>query len=55
MLGTEGSGNIAAVLAECDDVVVLPMKNEVDSLNVGTAGAVFLYEAQRQRGKIEHP
>jgi tRNA G18 (ribose-2'-O)-methylase SpoU len=54
VLGSEGLGISQAVLAECDDVVVLPMKNEVDSLNVGTAGAVFLYEAQRQRGTIEH-
>jgi len=27
------------------------MLNDVDSLNVGAAAAVFLYEANRQRGK----
>jgi tRNA G18 (ribose-2'-O)-methylase SpoU len=39
-------------LAVCDEAVVIPMHAEVDSLNVGAAGAVFLYEAMRQRGRV---
>jgi tRNA G18 (ribose-2'-O)-methylase SpoU len=39
------------VLAACDDAVLIPMANEVESLNVSAAAAVFLYEANRQRGK----
>ena len=35
----------------CDEAVAIPMANEVDSLNVGAAAAVFLYEVQRQRNK----
>src|SRR5262245_17534536 len=50
VLGSEGSGLSPAVLEACDEAVVIPMQNQVDSLNVGTAGAVFLYEAARQRG-----
>lgn len=50
VLGSEGAGISAEVLNACDDHVVIPMSNEVDSLNVNTAGAVFLYEASRQRG-----
>jgi tRNA G18 (ribose-2'-O)-methylase SpoU len=49
ILGNEGSGISPDVLKACDEAVAIPMQNEVDSLNVGTAGAVFLYEAQHQR------
>jgi tRNA G18 (ribose-2'-O)-methylase SpoU len=49
VLGSEGSGISKEVLNECDDQVLIPMSNEVDSLNVNIAGAVFLYEANRQR------
>ncbi len=49
VLGSEGAGISEAILKICDEQVVIPMHNEVDSLNVGTAGAVFLYEASRQR------
>ena len=50
VLGSEGSGISPAVLALSDERVVIPMQNQIDSLNVGTAGAVFLYEASQQRG-----
>ena len=49
VLGSEGVGLSKEVLAACDETVAIPMKNEVDSLNVGSAAAVFLYEAARQR------
>jgi tRNA G18 (ribose-2'-O)-methylase SpoU len=52
LLGSEGSGLSAAILEQCDEAVAIPMQNGVDSLNVGTAGAVFLYEAARQRGLV---
>jgi tRNA G18 (ribose-2'-O)-methylase SpoU len=51
VLGNEGDGISAEVLAACDEAVAIPMPPEVDSLNVGSAAAVFLYEASRQRGK----
>ena len=50
VLGAEGTGLTPEILAACDEPVVIPMQAEVDSLNVGAAGAVFLYEAMRQRG-----
>ena len=50
VLGAEGTGITSEILAACDEAVVIPMHAEVDSLNVGVAGAVFLYEAMRQRG-----
>lgn len=52
VLGSEGNGISPAVLDACDEAVAVPMANGVDSLNVANAGAVFLYEAARQRGKM---
>lgn len=49
VLGSEGTGLSPELLAECDERVAIPMSNDVDSLNVGSAAAVFLYEAARQR------
>jgi tRNA G18 (ribose-2'-O)-methylase SpoU len=51
VFGSEGYGISAPVLDVCDDRVAIPMPPTVDSLNVGAAAAVFLYEANRQRGK----
>ena len=52
VLGSEGYGLSPEALAACDETVAIPMANEVDSLNVGNAGAIFLYEANRQRSKM---
>jgi tRNA G18 (ribose-2'-O)-methylase SpoU len=52
VLGSEGQGISPAVLAACDEAVAIPMPPDVDSLNVGSASAVFLYEAARQRGAM---
>ena len=51
VFGSEGHGISQGVLAACDEAVAVPMANDVDSLNVSMAVAVFLYEANRQRGK----
>ena len=52
VFGSEGDGISPAVLAACDEAVAIPMPPAVDSLNVGAAAAVFLYEAARQREKV---
>ncbi len=49
VFGSEGEGIDPAVLAVCDQSAAIPMKNGVDSLNVASASAVFLFEVQRQR------
>jgi len=49
VFGSEGSGIAPPVLAACDEAVAIPMPATVDSLNVASASAVFLYEANRQR------
>jgi tRNA G18 (ribose-2'-O)-methylase SpoU len=52
VFGSEGYGISSPVLGACDESVAVPMPPAVDSLNVGSAAAVFLYEANRQRGKL---
>jgi len=52
VFGSEGYGISPAVLAACDEAAAIPMPETVDSLNVGSAAAVFLYEANRQRGRM---
>jgi len=49
VFGSEGDGISPAVLEACDEAVAIPMPPTVDSLNVGAAAAVFLYEVARQR------
>ncbi len=49
VFGSEGYGIRPDVLAACEQAVAIPMQGGVDSLNVGAAAAVFLYEAARQR------
>ncbi len=51
VFGSEGHGISKTVLEACDEFVAIPMANGVDSLNVGAAAAVFLYEIARQRKK----
>ncbi len=49
IFGNEAQGISQEVLAACDEAVSVPMPAEVDSMNVSSAGAVFLYEVWRQR------
>lgn len=49
VFGSEGYGLSPSVLEACTDAVAVPMPVTVDSLNVASAAAVFLYEACRQR------
>lgn len=49
VLGAEGSGMRALTTKHCDQLVHLPMRGVVDSLNVSVASGICLYEALRQR------
>jgi tRNA G18 (ribose-2'-O)-methylase SpoU len=49
LLGAEGPGLSAAARAACDHLVTIPMSPGADSLNVATAGAIFLYALLRSR------
>ena len=49
VLGAEGHGMRQLTAKTCDELVRLPMKGAVESLNVSVAAGVCLYEALRQR------
>jgi 23S rRNA (guanosine2251-2'-O)-methyltransferase len=49
VLGAEGKGLRPRVRDGCDDLVSLPVRGRVDSLNVSAAAAVLMYEILQQR------
>jgi TrmH family RNA methyltransferase len=49
LFGTEGSGLAGELAASADRRVRIPMQEPVESLNVGVAAGVLLFEAARQR------
>ena len=49
VLGAEGPGMRQLTRKTCDELVSIPMKGGVESLNVSVASGVCLYEALRQR------
>ena len=49
VLGAEGPGMRQLTRKTCDELVHLPMRGAVESLNVSVASGVCLYEALRQR------
>jgi 23S rRNA (guanosine2251-2'-O)-methyltransferase len=51
VLGAEGDGMRQLTAKTCDELVSIPMRGAVESLNVSVASGVCLYEALRQRSK----
>ena len=49
VMGNEGSGVSDLVKKHCDFVASIPMKGDIDSLNVSVATGVLTYEIVRQR------
>jgi 23S rRNA (guanosine2251-2'-O)-methyltransferase len=49
VLGAEGPGMRQLTRKTCDELVSIPMRGAVESLNVSVASGVCLYEALRQR------
>ena len=49
VLGAEGPGMRQLTRKNCDELVSIPMRGAVESLNVSVASGVCLYEALRQR------
>ncbi len=49
VLGAEGKGLRPRVAAACDQLVALPLRGRIDSLNVNAAAAALMYEIVRTR------
>jgi 23S rRNA (guanosine2251-2'-O)-methyltransferase len=49
VLGAEGRGLRPRVAKACDELVSLPVRGRIDSLNVSAAGAVLLYAILQKR------
>ncbi len=49
LLGNEGAGLPEPLLRQADAVVSIPLAGRVESLNVGVAAGLLLFEAARQR------
>ena len=49
VIGSEGSGISQNVRKNCDRMIALPVRGNVDSLNAAVSAAVIMYEAVRQR------
>ena len=52
VLGAEGDGMRQLTAKTCDELVSIPMRGAVESLNVSVASGVCLYEAVRQRSSV---
>ena len=53
VLGSEGRGLRRRVAAACDQLVCLPVRGKVGSLNVSTAAAALLYGILQLRGNLD--
>jgi len=49
VMGSEGSGLRPRVARSCDELIALPLRGRIESLNVSAAAAAVLYEITRQR------
>ena len=47
--GNEGKGISKLVKDNCDFIVTIPMKGDVNSLNASVATAIIIFEAMKQR------
>ena len=48
-IGSEGAGLSRDLIKEMDEVVAIPQAPQVESLNVGVAASIVLYEVARQK------
>ena len=53
VLGSEGRGIRPRVAASCDQLVALPVRGRVGSLNVSTAAAALLYGILQSRAALD--
>ncbi len=49
VIGSEGEGMKKHTVSQCDFLVKIPLKGQINSLNASAAAAILIYEAVRQR------
>src|ERR1017187_1020260 len=54
MVGNEGAGISADLLALADERITIPTPGRIESLNAAVAGSPLLFEAARQRAASDH-
>ncbi len=50
VIGNEGNGIGKLVSQKCDEIISLPMKGKINSLNASVAAGILMYEVVRKRG-----
>lgn len=50
VIGNEGKGIGKLVAQKCDEIISLPMKGRINSLNASVAAGALMYEVVRKRG-----
>ena len=49
VIGNEGKGIGALTAKKCDQIISLPMKGKINSLNASVAAGILMYEVLRKR------
>ena len=52
VLGAEGRGLRPRVASTCDELVSLPLRGRIESLNVSATAAVLLYAVVQARAQV---
>ncbi len=55
IFGSEGNGVSSLLKQKCDAIISIPLRGQVNSLNVSTAAAILLAEAARQHAAAKQP
>lgn len=55
VIGSEGKGLARLVKERCDQVVRIPMRGSINSLNASVATGIILFEVLRQRPALRSP
>ena len=55
LMGNEQQGLSPALVAQCDQLLRIPMRGKADSLNLSVSAGIMIYEALRAEGPVRSP